>query len=176
MLNAIFGGAVLYQSLALIRFRPLWGLWIAFALVIMVFTLSHDRYFVQILPLGRYLRLVYARSGPPSTSRLRKLGNCLFALFFFCPGIGFNNGRIWQTIYVQHRTPFLAHYKEGHFPAYLEMARHLTELTTPRDTIIAHARFARMLSYFSQRRVVELRRSLQTCLRRPTLDHPRPSR
>ncbi|MDP9173374.1 MAG: glycosyltransferase family 39 protein [Planctomycetota bacterium] len=151
-LNAIFGTVVLVGGVALIRRQPLWGLWVAMNIVMLVLFVSHDRYIVQILPLlviGWWLTIEgVARRFPPN------LGNSIFALLLVL-GIVPNTVQCIGVILRQHDRPFLAHYKEGRFPSYLVMANEIRRISTLQDKTLCPQKYGRILTYFSHRNVYE---------------------
>jgi hypothetical protein len=152
-LNAIFGAVVLAGGVALLGERLLWGLWVILTLVMLVVLMSHDRYFVQILPLmvlgwWRILRRVNLRL--PA-----RAGNYLFGLLLLL-GVGPNAVLVADVILHQHEKPFLAYYKEGRFPAYVEMAQALPKYTSPHDTVLCPMKFSRAMTFLSDRWVYEM--------------------
>lgn len=151
-LNAIGGAVLLICGMLLVRRNLIWGLWVAVSTVMMIFFVSHDRYMLQILPLlvlGWWLLLRRINAGLP-----RWLGNVVFALLL-SGGVALNVVEVIHVILEQRASPFLAHYKEGRFPAYVQLAGDLPKFASPTERIVCPVKYARILTFLSDRTVME---------------------
>jgi hypothetical protein len=147
-LNTLFGIVVLASGLSLITIRPLWGAWVAITIVMMIVLISHDRYLVEILPLlvGGWWRVLQAVN--------RRFGNLAFALLLPL-GILPNCAKLGAMAYNQHRQPFLSYYKDGKLAAYSQIARAVTDADTDDQPVLASTKVARVMTFLTDRRVVE---------------------
>jgi hypothetical protein len=148
-INAFFGVVLLGCGLALARKRPLWGMWVAVTILMLVLIVSHDRYMVEILPLivcGWWLAL------SAISRHLGRLGNWLFILLIAL-GTGPNSVKIIGMIFLQHQRPFIAHYREGRYDAYVRMAPYVSKLVSPQDTVFCPSRMSTTMTYLTDRRV-----------------------
>jgi hypothetical protein len=149
-MNAIFGTAFLACGIALVQIRPLWGMWVAATVAMLLLLVSHDRYMVEILPLlvagwWRFLRYLNRRLP-------RRMGNLAFAALMILGTVP-NAGEVGGMIIDQRWRPFLAHYKEGRLQPYVKIARELKRETTPADVTLAPKRQAQILTFLSDRKV-----------------------
>jgi hypothetical protein len=151
-MGLIFGVAIVLMGLALYRQRPLWGLWIASTIAMMLLVLPHDRYLLAVLPL-----LVYAwsygiiclnrRLGP-------RWGSILAAMLWFT-GAGMNISQVAGMIVEQRQLPFLAHYKHGDYVPLLAMAEQMHERLPRGAWILSPFKTSRILSFYSDHWAVE---------------------
>ena len=117
----------------------------------LILFVSHDRYMLEILPL---LVLGWWRTMRWLNLRLRlPTANWIFAGLLGL-GVTLNCGKIGGTIFNQHRLDFYGYYKEGRMPAYQKLAKRLTQVVTPQDNVLADVKVASILTYFSDRRVL----------------------
>jgi hypothetical protein len=144
--------AILGMGLSLIAVRPLWGLWVASTIAVMLLVLPHDRYVLAVLPLLEYSwwRIVCWLN--------RKLpapwGNSVAAVLLLWQVI-FNLGPVGGFMIEQRWMPFLAHYRKGQYLTLANMGQIIHDQVPPDAWVLAPAKTARVLSWYSGRRVVE---------------------
>ncbi len=146
-INAFFGVVLLGGGLALTRRRPLWGMWVAVTILMLILTVSHDRYLIEILPLivcGWWFTLCGI------SRRWGRLGNWLFVLLLGL-GTGPNAVKIVGMIGLQQQRPFISHYKEGRFAAYVKLAPYVTQMTLPQDLIFCPGKMSTSMTYLTDR-------------------------
>lgn len=151
--NIALGLALIALGLSLLARRPVWGLWVAATVAMMVLVLPTDRYFLQVLPLlvyGWWLGLRWVNRRLP-----RPWGNLAFGLLFVW-GMAPNLGLVGGLMIEQHRRPFLAYYKEGKYQGVLDLADRLPTATDPQALIVAPPKTGRVLTFLTHRHVVEL--------------------
>jgi hypothetical protein len=146
------GIAVVIAGIAITPRRPVWGLWIIATFAMLIIFISLDRYVLQILPVlliacWEGLRWMDRRVRWPYGSVIAVL---LLAVALTCNGIQFVT-----IIDRQHQHPFLASYKEGRFPGYIAMSHEVARLTTRDDLTLCSQKYARILSFLSDRLVIE---------------------
>jgi len=133
-LSTVAGAAVLAATLALIRRRLLWGVFVALFLIAMIIHMPEVRYFVAILPLMIYgwwraamwiARKVDVRHAPAALAVM---------LTLWCAP---NIVRVGKVIVDQRRTPFLEHFHNGRYAALQTICEHIEANTGPDDFIIA---------------------------------------
>ena len=153
-LNTLAGIMILVVAAGLFWHRPLWGLWVAMTIVLMLVAVKPlDRYFLEALPL-----LVYAwwQGIRWLNHRIRQpWGDWLFAGLFLLGGMT-NLARTGEFITEQRWVPFLNHYKEGRFASTDKVVR-LLNANVPRDGwVLAPPKFGRILTFLSHRKAVEI--------------------
>lgn len=151
-LNAIFAGIPLVVGLALIRKELLWGLWVAMTLAMMIVLMSHDRYLLQIMPL---LLLAWWKVIYWVNQRVVGLAGEVIFVILLLLGTALNIGKIGEAIRDQHRRPFMAHYKDGELIGYEAMARQISANAEMQEVVISPPKLSRILTFWSDRRVVE---------------------
>jgi hypothetical protein len=147
-LNVVFGIAILASGIALIRVRPLWGLWILSTVLMLLFVISLDRYVLQILPLlifgwWRMLRFLCIRLPKP-------WGNLVFAALLVS-GVTLNVIQVCNIILRQHDHPFYSLYRDGRFSGLVEIARKVPFVSAPDDAVIVPTEFSRPMTFLSDR-------------------------
>ncbi len=153
-LNAVLGILTLAISVALFRWRAIWGFLTFFTIaVLIVFQQPLDRYFVPVVPFfvfswWRFLLWLNHRLPP-------QIGNVAFALLFFF-GLGTNFARIGEMVVEQQRRPFLAHFHDGRYQSMHRLAHMIQSQTGDQDWIIVEPNKGRILTYVSGRRVLEV--------------------
>ncbi|HEY8666237.1 MAG TPA: glycosyltransferase family 39 protein [Tepidisphaeraceae bacterium] len=139
---------------ALARRRPLWGLWVAACTGMLLITLPRDRYFLPVLPLlacGWWFGIRWLNQRLPG-----RAGNfvCIVMLaLWVCP----NFVRACNGVFQQRRTPFLASYKSGRFPALIQLSGAIKQATAENAIILSPNKWGRILTYFSDRNVLVMR-------------------
>jgi len=137
---------VLALGVGLFKRRPLWGLWVAATVAMMLLTIPRDRYFLAILPLLAFAwwqLIVWLNRRLPFN-----IGNLLFCLLLAL-WLGPNTVKSINAAIQQHRTPFLRHYKSGRLNHVAAFA-HALPGALPRDAIVlAPQRLGRILTYYS---------------------------
>jgi hypothetical protein len=153
-IDAVIGIIVLALGISLFWHRPLWGLWFATTIGMMLVAVKPlDRYFLQVLPL-----LVFAW-----WSAIRWLnktipgrwGNRIFLALFVLGGTT-NLLRDGEFIIEQRRPQFLNYYKEGRFASIDRLGRLLREQVGENDIVLAPPKQARIITFLSHRRTVEM--------------------
>ncbi|HXE51903.1 MAG TPA: hypothetical protein VN541_02765 [Tepidisphaeraceae bacterium] len=152
-LNTIAGIGILILVVGLFWHRPLWGLWVAMTLAIVLVAVKPlDRYFLEVLPL-----LVFAwwRGIRWLNRHLRQPWGDWVFLGLLLLGAIINLSRTGEFITEQRWTPFLNHYKEGRFVSTQKVVSDLQQ-NLPREAwVIAPPKFGRILTFLSHRRAVE---------------------
>ena len=152
-LNTLAGITVLGLGVSLFWHRPLWGLWVAMTVaMVLVAVEPMDRYFLQVLPL-----LVFAWWSAIKWINHRipgRWGNWIFA-GLFCLGGAVNLMRGGEFIVEQRWIPFLNHYKEGRFVGIHRVAGLLRDRVPADGRVLAPPKQARILSFLSHRHVIE---------------------
>ncbi len=146
-LNVVGTLLLLALGIHLIRRRPLWGLWIAATVGMMLLTIPRDRYFLPVLPLLAFAwwRFIVWLNRRSSFS----WGNILFCLLL-ATWLGPNTVKTINAAIQQHRTPFLHHYKSGKLDHIAQFAHALAKLPQPPGRILmAPEGLGRILTYYS---------------------------
>ena len=150
-LNTLAGIAILIFGFALVRQRPLWGLWIAMTVVMVLVVIKPlDRYFLEVLPLLVYawwrgIRWINLRLPQP-------WGEWAF-LFLLLLGASTNLWRTGEFAVEQRWRPFRAHYKEGRFASTDQVVKILRQNVKDDQWVLAEPKFARILTFLSRRNV-----------------------
>ena len=149
-MNAIFGTTFLACGISLVRIRPLWGMWVAATVAMLILMVSHDRYLLEILPLlvagwWRFLRFLNLKL-PVA------MGNFVFAALMLLGTVP-NAGEVGGMMIHQHYRPFLAFYKDGKLMPYAKMAGELKKETTMADVTLSPRMEAKILTFLSDRKV-----------------------
>jgi hypothetical protein len=152
-LNTLAGITVLGLGVSLFWHRPLWGLWVAMTVaMVLVAATPMDRYFLQVLPL-----LVFAWWSAIRWLNHRipgEWGNRIFVGLFLLGG-AVNLMRGGEFIVEQRWVPFLNHYKEGRFVGIHQVARLVRDHVGSDGLVLAPPKQARILSFLSERRAIE---------------------
>jgi len=151
----------------LFRRRLLWGIWVAVTLLMMLLTVVHVRYFLQVLPVLLYacwlaVVWVYRRGataganaslGPVRTrsARWARRGVMVVAAAV----VGLNLLRVGSLIAEQRRTPFVARYRDGKYAATPGVAAVLRAETPEGAWVLVPQKYGRILTYLSGRYAVE---------------------
>jgi len=143
-LNLMFGGLALASALALFRYEPLWGWWVAATIATMILVQSHDRYLLAIGPLlslgwWRMIRRVHL-------SLPKHAANVIF-LILLGLGTGVNGTRVGQLVGRQHRHPFYRIYKQGKYASVIEVAESIGKQATSQDVIVTPNMDERIYSF-----------------------------
>ncbi len=144
---------LLVLGLAVTRERPLWGLWLAATLAMMIFILPVDRYLLPVLPV-----LIYGWwRGISGLNRWlwKPWGDIAFVLLLLL-GTGANVTRVGAFVRDQQRDDFYAHYKDGRYAPLIDMAGAIREHVGPGDLVLSPTKTARVLTFWSDRRVNEV--------------------
>ena len=142
-------------SLFLFRRRLLWGAWVAVTLLMMLLTVVHVRYFLQVLPVllyGWWLAVLWVnrRAAAAGTERaLRWAGAASVVAVAALAGL--NVLRVASVVVEQRRTPFLAHYRDGKYAAAPDVADVLRAHTPPGAWVLVPQKFGRIMTYLSDR-------------------------
>lgn len=154
-LSELAGAAVILVCLTMLWDRPLWVLWVAMSFVMIVVAIEPlDRYFLEVLPLMifawwrgiRWLNVKLAGVSP-------KWADWIFAGLFILGGMT-NLMRIGEFVVEQRRPHFLNAYKDGRYASAHQVANLLHDRVGSRAWVITTAKFARTLTFLSQRNVV----------------------
>jgi hypothetical protein len=151
-LGPIVAIVVFSVAIGLARRRPMWGLWVASTVLMMIIVLPHDRYLLAVLPLLVYswwLIIVWVNRKLPGT-----WGN-LAAAFMIYFGLVYNGLQIGRTIIEQRHIPFLAYYQDGQCQALADMGARIHTIVPKDAFVLAPKKTARILSWYSNRLVVE---------------------
>ena len=163
-LNTIAGAVVLVLGIGLVRVRPLWGLWVAMTVaVVLVAVKPLDRYFLEVLPL-----LVYAwwRGIRWLNLRLpRPWGDRVFLSLFLLGGAT-NLLRTGEFIFEQRRPQFRSYYKEGRYASADRVAKLVHDHVGSTDWVIAPSKCGRILTFLSRCNVTETPAEAQLDARR----------
>jgi hypothetical protein len=152
-LNVLATIALLGSGLYLARRRGIWGAWVLATVAMMLVSLPRDRYFLAVLPLlayGWWLLCTAVSRRLPRPQRQWALAGLLLLW------TGPNLGKIVGLIIEQRRSPFLAHYHQGHYLPIVQAAKELEKQVGPNDVVLCPAGMGRILSYLSDRRVMEV--------------------
>jgi hypothetical protein len=151
-LNMLGTILLLWLGLRLWRRRPLWGMWIAATVGIMLVTLPRDRYFLPIVPLLAY---AWWRWITGLNRRMNvKLGNLVFCLLLGL-WIAPNMARICGLAVAQHQRPFLEHYKQGKMTGVATFANDLAAYAPTDAVVVAPEGMGRILTYLGGRTVLD---------------------
>ena len=165
--NAIIGVIVLGLGISLFWHRPLWGLWFAMTIAMMLIAVKPlDRYFLQVLPL-----LVFAWWSAirwVNRSVDRGWGNRIFLALFVLGGTT-NLLRDGEFIIEQRRPQFLSYYKEGRFASIDRLAKLLKNRAEAEAFVVAPPKQARIITFLSRRRAVEMTPDKRVDPRRQTV-------
>jgi hypothetical protein len=152
-LNSLAGIVVLGLGVSLFWHRPLWGLWVAMTVaMVLVAVAPMDRYFLQVLPLlvfAWWSAIRWVNHKLPG-----EWGNRVFVALFILGGM-VNLMRGGEFIVEQRWYPFLNHYKEGRFSGIHQVARLLRDNVPGDVRVLAPPKHARILTFLSQCRVIE---------------------
>lgn len=154
-LSEVAGAAVIVVCLTMLWDRPLWFLWVAMSFLMIVVAIEPlDRYFLEVLPLmifawWRGIRRLNAKLVTYSP----KWADWIFAGLFVLGGLT-NLMRIGEFVVEQRRPHFLNAYKEGRYASADQVARLLHDRVDPQGWVITTAKFARTLTFLSQRNIV----------------------
>jgi hypothetical protein len=150
-LDQVFSVVVIALGVVLVRRRVLWGAWVAATVAQMAFWLPRERYFLPVLPLlllalwHAALWLERRLKGPAGAGGFVGILLLLSAPNLLQDGVFIAEQR-WRGITkTDLRDPTGA--------PYLEMGRLISANLAPQDVVVAEA--ARVLTYFSERTVVE---------------------
>jgi len=166
--NTVAGLVLLgFTFVFVLRRRPLWGLWVVATIgtVLLVFPL--DRYFLPVLPIlalawwqgivwvhRRLARLSW--SARLSTASPAAVANVIAALLL-ATWVGPNLVKMTQVVLEQRRVPFLKHYKVGRYAPVKELADGVNRLVEPHAAVLVQHKLGRILTYLSDRDVMEPR-------------------
>jgi len=163
-LNAIAGAVVLVLGIGLARVRPLWGLWVGMTVAIVLIAVKPlDRYFLEVLPL-----LVHAWWGGIRWLNLRlprPWGDRVFLGLFLLGGTT-NVLRTGEFIFEQRHAQFRGYYKEGRYASADGVAKLIHDRVGRVGWVIAPAKCGRILTFLSNRNVIEAPREAQLDPRR----------
>jgi hypothetical protein len=171
-LSAPVAIAILGVGMGLAARRPLWGLWVASTVGVMLLVLPHDRYVLAVLPLLEYawwLILTWVNRKLPSPWANPVVAVLLlWQLLFNLSGVGgfMIEQRAIPFLDSHHPSALLAKFGRlvhdqilvrGYVgdPALEEMGRLIHDQVPPGAWVLAPAKDARVLSWYSGRRVVE---------------------
>jgi hypothetical protein len=150
--DGIFSMIIIIGGIALWRFRPVWGIWIAVTIAKMAILFSHDRYFIPILPLMMFgwwqiMRWVALRAG-------RQWGK---TVFWVLVGITFSTNFVRSSLVVvrQHEQPFVENYRGGTYSSVVRLADQIPAFTGSDDVILAPTDTSRIFTFLSDRTVLE---------------------
>jgi hypothetical protein len=151
-LNLLGAGLLLWLGLRLWRRRPLWGMWIAATVGMMLITLPRDRYFLPIVPLLAYgwWRWIAGWNRRLSV----KWGNLVFCgllALWMAP----NAARLCGVAIAQRQRPFLMEYKQGKMAGVDAFARELASHVAPSAIVLAPEGMGRILTYLGDRTVLD---------------------
>ena len=152
-LNEVVGIVVLGLAFWLLRRRMLWGLWVITSIVMMLVMIKPlDRYYLAVLPL-----LVFAWwNGLVWVNRHLKAPRADYVfLGLFLLGGATNLSRIGEFVVEQHRSPFLTHYKEGHFACINRAAALVVSQTAPGDWLLVDRKMGRTFTFLTRRYAVD---------------------
>ncbi len=150
-LNWPLGVVLIVLGVGLVRVRLAWGLWVAATVAMMLLIIATDRYLLAVMPF-----LVYGwwRGMSWVNRRLRHpFGDWAFAAMLALSIVP-NAVKVGGLVIEQHRSDFLAHYKDGRFLPILAMADQVARHVGEDDLVLAPHRPARILAYYSRRAVV----------------------
>jgi hypothetical protein len=151
-LNVIFGTTILASGVALVKTRPLWGLWIVSTILMLLFVISLDRYVLQVLPL---LILGWWRTQRFLCIRLpHPWGNTVFSILLVV-GATMNTIQVCNMILRQHDHPFYSLYRDGKFSGLVEIAAKVPSYSRPDDVVIVPTEFSRPFTFLADRRTYE---------------------
>ncbi len=151
-LQAIGSVVAIFAGLLVFRERSLWGLWFLVTVLMMVFTLARDRYFLPVLPVmiyGWWLLIRQINLRVPG-----RLGNVLFALLFVL-GAFPNSAKVGGFVIEQrHKNPLTA-IRNGRFESVYRVADMIRKNVPEGTWVIAPKKFSRILTALSGRNVGE---------------------
>lgn len=152
--NPIPSALSLAAGLFLFRRRLLWGMWVLVTVLMMLVTLVHVRYFLQVLPLllyGWWASLAWLDGKLAGRKWLGRLPMLVFAAL-----VAVNVVRVAGLVVEQRRTPFLAHYRDGKY-ALVPQLTELLKAQTPQKgwVLVPERQLGRILTYLSGRYAVE---------------------
>jgi hypothetical protein len=160
-LNLVLNVTVIGLGVALVRVRPLWGMFVLTTVgIVLLVPKPQERYFLPVLPLLVYgwwggIRWVNHRL-PARWANWAFLG--LFAL-----GAVPNGAQVIGFAAEQRYVPFLRNYKEGRYASVYEAADLVHRntppsgaVTSPETTwVLVPQKFARIITYFTGRYAIE---------------------
>lgn len=160
-LSSLAGAGVIVVCATMLRDRPLWCMWVAMTFVMMLVAIEPlDRYFLETFPLMVFawwqglrwvnVRLPQLRFGRRRVSR--RAADWIFAGLFMLGGTT-NLLRVGEFVVEQRRPHFLNSYKEGRYASSDRVARLLHDRVGEDGCVITTAKFARILTFLSQRNV-----------------------
>jgi hypothetical protein len=150
--GVLTGSATLVVSATMLLKRPLWFLWVAMTVAMMLVAIKPlDRYFLECLPLLVFawwsaIRWLNQRLPQP-------WANWVFIALFLFGGIT-NLCRTTEFIVEQRRKPFLDHYKEGRYASQQQVGRLLQDHVDEKAWVVVSAQYSRSLAFLSRRKVV----------------------
>lgn len=163
-LNTIAGAVVLLLGIGLVRVRPLWGLWVAMTVaVVLVAVKPLDRYFLEVLPLFVY---AWWRGIRWLNLRLPRLWGDRVFLSLFLLGGATNLLRTGEFIFEQRHPQFRSYYKEGRYASADRVAKLVHDHVGSTDWVIAPSKCGRILTFLSRRNVTETPAEAQLDARR----------
>jgi hypothetical protein len=151
----------------LFRRRVLWGVWVAVTLLMMLLTVVHVRYFLQVLPMllyGWWLAIIWldrrATASTPAEGAAPKPAPRVHwahavALVMVVGLVALNVVRVAGLIVEQRRMPFLARYRDGKYTTTPDVAEVLRSQTPQGSWVLVPQKYGRILSYLSDRYAVE---------------------
>ncbi len=150
--NIVVTIVLITATILLFRERALWSMWMAALVAMMILVLAVKRYYLPVLPLMVYAWWLSAKWVNRKIPGI--LGNLVFS-FMLLLGTVPNCLKIGQMMIEQHRRPFLETYREGKFAYVHAMAREITSHVDEKSWVIAELKTGRVLSFLSQRNVIE---------------------
>lgn len=163
-LNSIAGAVFLVLGIGLAWVRPLWGLWVAMTVAVVLIAVKPlDRYFLEVLPLLvyawwrgiRWLNLHLPALWRWMGLHVPRAWNDRIFLALFLLGGTTNVLHTGEFIFEQRHTNFRGYYKEGRFASVDRVAKLIHERVGPHDWVLAPAKCGRILTFLSGRNVTE---------------------
>jgi hypothetical protein len=160
-LNFVLNFTVIGLGVALVRVRPLWGMFVLTTVgIVLLVPKPQERYFLPVLPL-----LVYAWWGGIRWLNQRlptRWANWAF-LGLFALGAVPNGAEVMGFIGEQRYVPFLRNYKEGRYASVYEAAEMVERNTPPSGAfaspqttwVLVPSKFARIVTYLTGRYAIE---------------------
>ena len=163
-LGLVLGGLLVGLGIGLARRRPLWGLFVAATVgMVLLVPKPADRYLLPVLPLLVFAWWSFLRRLNLELHRRRvRWGNWAF-LALFALGATANGEQVFDFVFEQRRPHFLEAYKDGRYASVYEAAALVRRHTGPSGSaaspqttwVLVGPKYARILTLLGDRYAIE---------------------